>query len=276
MELFDLPGVGANSMARSPARDKVGENAEESQNLARQSLSDDDYEAAIMHFKKAVEQGAEEVDFELGAAYETADMVPQAFLQYEKARKTKENGDLFIGLSTLYKRNGEVQAAVKQLEDGIKKEPHNAYLHFKLAETLRQMGYRKAARSAVEGAVAVAPDDPFYHYWLGDLLLEMGEFEEAGKSVQAAIELSPGDELLFQLAGICLWGQGKYPEAIRATRLAGDMEADNMVHALVLHKFLVENGQTEEAALEEAKVSRAEEYERDKANRVLKPLGLSV
>ena len=276
MELFDLPGVGGDKVARSAARDKVGKTAEESRAHGQEAMADEDYEAAIQHFKKAVEQGGEGAGFDLGAAYESADMFPQAFYQYEKARKTKESGDLFVGLSSLYKRYGKVEEAVSEMEAAIRKEPKNAYLHFKLAETLRTMGYRKDARRAIEGAIASDPDDAFYHYWLGDLMLELKEFEEAGKSIQAAIELSPGDEHLFQLAALSLWGQGKKKEAIRATQLSSDLDADNLVHTLILHKFLEESGQADEAKLQQKKVEQAEEYDRDLANRMLKPLGLSV
>lgn len=276
MELFDLPGMGASGGAVSSVRSKEGKSAAESRAYGEEALTEADYEAAITHFKKAVEQEGEGAHFDLGAAYESADLLPQAFYQYEKAKKTQQSGELFVGLSTLYKRYGKVQDAIRELEEAVKAEPKNAYLHFKLAETLRSMGYRKAARPAIEGAVALVPDDPFYHYWLGDLLLEMKEFAEASKSLQAAIELSPGDDLYFQLGAISLWGEGKRKEAIRATRLASDLDADNVVHTLVLWKFLVEDGQETEALQEEAKVQTAEAYDRDVANRLLKPLGLSL
>lgn len=276
MELFDLPGLGSKAAPESPARKKEGRTAEESRAHGQEAMADEDYVAAIEHFKKAVEQGGETAQEDLGAAYESSDMFPQAFYQYEKAKKSKKSGELFLGLSALYKRYGKVEEAVREMEEAIKAEPKNAYLHFKLAETLRTMGYRKSAREAIQGAIASDPDDHFYHYWLGDLLIEMGEFEESGKAIQAAIELSPGDEHLFQLAAISLWGQGKKKEAIRATRLSSDLDADNILHTLILHKFLLETDQLEEAKLEEEKVNQAEEYDRDLANRMLKPLGLTL
>lgn len=276
MELFDLPGLGSKEPPRSGVRDKEGRTAEESLDYGRQGLAEEDYEAAIVHFKKAVEQGSVDAGFELGAAYESADMLPQAFYQYEKARKSKASGELHLGLGALYKRFGKVEDALRQHEAAISAEPNNAYLHYKMAETLRDMGYRKDARNAILAAVALDPKDGFFHYWLGDLLLEMKEFEEAGQSLQAAIELSPGDHHLFQLAAISLWGQGKRPEAIRATRLAGDLDSENLAHVLVLHRMLMEESQVDEAKLEEKRVAKAEAYDVDVANRWLKPIGMTV
>ncbi len=276
MELFDLPGIASATPPKSEVRQKEGRTAEESRSYGQQGLAEEDYEAAIVHFKKAIEQGSADAGFDLAATYESADMIPQAFFQYEKAKKSQKSGELFLGLSSLYKRYGKVQDALKQHESAIQAEPNNAFLHYKLAETLRNMNYRKDSKAAILIAVALSPDDAFFHYWLGDLLLEMRDFEEAGKSLQAAIELSPGDHHLFQLASISLWGQEKKLEAIRATRLASDLDADNLAHTLVLHTMLTADNQIDEAKLEEKRVSKAEDYDHDVANRWMKPIGLST
>lgn len=274
MELFDLPGLAPAAKVESEVRGIIGRTAEESRDLGRQGLSEEDYEAAIEHFKKAVEQGSAEAGYDLAAAYESADMYSQALLQYQSAKATSESGDLHLGLSAILKRDGKIKEALEEHQAAILAEPKNAYLHFKLAETLRNYTYRKDAKQAIQMAIALSPDDPFYHYWNGDLLLELKEFEEAGKAIHAALELSPGDHHVYQLAAISLWGQGKQPEAIRATRLASDLDAENLAHKLVLYAMLLKCDLSEEASLEIKQIKRAEDFDHDTANRYLKPIGL--
>lgn len=275
MELFDLPGIGGKEVV-SDARSKEGITSEESKILGTQSLDDGDYEAAIKHFKNAVEQGGEGAGFDLGAAYEATDMIPQAFYQYEKARKTKASAEVYASLGALYRKYGKGSEAIREMELAVQAEPFNSFLHYKLAEVLRDNGYRKAAREAMSGAISSDPDEGFYHYWLGELLVKMKDFDEAAKCLQAALELSPGDDHYCQLAAVALWGQDKRKEAIRAIRLACDLDADSMVGPVILQRMLEEDGQVEEAKQEDGRVKKATRYDRDVAKRLLAPVGIDV
>ncbi len=276
-ELFDLPGAGASNIV-SQYRSREGNTREQSQEIGRLCMSEDDYEGAIIHFRRALEQTTgdrHEVLLELGAAYEAAGMSPQAYKQFKAAAKIRETGEIARGIGDLLESYGKNSEALQELKRAIEIEPGNAYNHFRQAELLRKMGHPKMALEAIAGAVSFAADDAFYHYWMGDLLLQMHRYEEAVKSFAAAVELSPGDDKVFQLSGVALWGEGKHAEAIRAVRLASDLNAEDRINYGLLEVFLRLDGQVLESQQESKKSSEMESYDRDVIVRLLSHVGIT-
>lgn len=275
-DLFAAPQPEALKVSEKPR--KEGKNAEESDALGRANLNDGNVEAAIKHFRRAVEQrekGDVSSRIDLAGALEFGDYMPQAFRQYEKALKVKEDAtEARLGLSDVYRRYGRFKDAIDELEKAIAVEPSNPYFHFKLAETLKEAGYPKRALEAAQGAVIAKPDDAFYHYWIGDLLIGMKRFDEALASFQAAIELSPGDEFLYERAAIAFWGANRGPEAIKALRLASDLDPGKALYHGMLYEFLFELGMKEEAALEKESADRMDTYDRERVRRMLIECGL--
>lgn len=273
MQLFDLPGVeDPGGGDESPAR--IGRDAKESRAFGDLSMKAQRYAEAIEHFKRAVAQGDEGAVMDLAGAYETADMLPQAYIQYRKAQKSHAGGELAIALAGLYRKYGRLNDAVEELRAGVEREPENAYLHFRLADALRQAGFRSAAWDALQGALANAPDDAFYQYWAADLALERGDFEQAVANGQAAIELSPGDDHLLRVIAAALWGAGKRVEAVRAARLACDLGAGDLANRVLLEALLRADGQIEAAEAESELIARADEYDASRAWTLLVRAGL--
>ena len=260
--------------APEPRHRKPGRDADESVRQGRASLQARDYEVAIEHFRRAMQQGGRNIEAELGAAYENADYLPAAFYQYRKAKKAHAEGELSVGLADLYRRYGRLKDAAQELEEAVAREPENPYLHYRLADILRQNGFKKAAFLAVQGAIAHAGDDAFYHYWAGDLATEMGEFAQAVPALHAAIELSPGDAHLFRLSAIALWGSGKPSEAIRAARLATDLDTDDLKSVAVLAALLTAHGLTEDAQPELEKLKKLDRFDYEESVRILNRIGL--
>ncbi|MBX3110493.1 MAG: tetratricopeptide repeat protein [Fimbriimonadaceae bacterium] len=274
MDLFDLPG---SDTPGEEVAERVGRDAEQSKRFGRESMDAGQYQAAVEHFKRAVSQGAtdEGTRMDLAGAMETADMLPEAYYQYLKAKDKASSGELTVALSAMYRRYGRLRDAVATLEESAREHPEDAYVQFRLADALRTNGYRKAALDAVQGAIAAAPDDAFYHYWAADLAYELKEFDQAAKSAQAAIELSPGDDHVLVLAGLALWGTDKRPEALRAVRLACDLDPDKPAYHGVLERLLRAAGHSEEADAELAKVGEMDAYDADTLARLLAPLGMA-
>jgi len=267
-DLFQVPQADPE-IQESEA--KVGTTAEESQALGRASLNDGDYEAAIQHFRRAVEQrdqGDASALVDLGGAYSVTDQLPAAYRQYEKAIRIRDEAEPHVGLSELYKRYGRWKDAIQELEDAIRLEPENPYHHFKLADTLKEMGERKRAAVAIRHAIAAKPDEPFYHYWTGDLLLMIGNAEEALESFRAAIELSPSDDHLYLRAAVAFWRANRREEAIKSIRLAAELDPDNDFYHAVLHGLLERNGQSEDAVAEVEHVSRLDRYDEERLKRI--------
>jgi tetratricopeptide (TPR) repeat protein len=278
-ELFGAPKFEEGDPETSPRRRK-GRTAEESQELGRLCLSEGDYQTAIKHFQRAVEQGegrhiAARVD--LAGAYEYAEMAPQAFRQYETALKAQKDApEPHVGLSQIYKRYARYRDSLEELQKAIELEPNNAFFHFKLAEIFREIGERERAVAAIQGAVSVAPQEPFYHYWHGDLLIEMGCFDKALDALRAAIELSPGDDFLYLRASAAFWGADRKPEALKAIRIASDLDPSKHLYYGILQMFLERSGQLEEAALENKRVSKMDAYDREVLRRFADEIGLSA
>ena len=238
-----------------------------------------EYTEAIEHFKRAMAMGRDRAEAmaDLGAAYESADMLPQAYHQFKKAIAIRESGELHLGLSALLRRYGRLREAAAELQTACQEDPSDPYVHFRLAEVLRANGFRKAAAQAIAQAVANAPEDPFYHYWNADLLLEMGEFAGSVEAARAAVELSPADEHLMVLAALALWGCDKRSEAVRAARLATELVTDeSRVTTLVLWKMLTASGHSFEAEALTPALSKADRFDRETATDLLAKVGLDV
>lgn len=276
-QLFDLPGSTPPKQAGS-TRGRVGRDKNESGQLGKTAMNEGDYEAAIEHFKRAVEQSDEKSPWalmDLAAAYEVTDNVPQAFRQYEKAKRIQKSGDLLVGLSSLYGQMGRQQDALDRLREAVELEPESAYNHHKLAEGLRKAGFRTAALDAAQVAIALAPDQAFYHYWFGEFLLTLGRYREAVDALHAAIELSPGDDQQYFLVSQALWGSGKKAEAIRAIRLATDIGTENLSYRGLLEKYLRASGMHEEADMELKKASGMDPYDHTIVERACERLRIS-
>lgn len=279
-ELFQINLPGESPAEVVPPKKLKGEDASESAELGRTALGQGDFEAAIKHFRNAVQQrSTADADdaIDLGAAYEYADQAPQAYRQYQKARRLRSNeAEPLVGLSDLFRRHGRYKDSVLQLEEALSLDPNSPYLHLKLAETLRDMGERSRALAAAQKAVVAKPDDWFYHYWIGDLLIEMGRPDDALESLRAAIELSPGDDFLYLRAAVAFWSAGRRPEAIKAVRLASDLDtAKNVYHGL-LEALLEECGMLEEADLESARADQMDRFDHDLLKRTLAEMGLDA
>ena len=277
-ELFDLPGAENDDESQDAEREvEVGLDAPQSQDLGQLSMKRGEFAEAIDHFKRAMAQGRSgpEALADLGAAFEGADMLPQAYIQYKKALASSNSMELHLGLSDLFRRYGRLKDAAQEVQKAVQDNPDDAYAHFRLAEVLRTNGYRKNALEAITQAVALAAEDPFYHFWMADLLLEMGEYDNAALAARAAVELSPADEHVMLLAALALWGTKKQAEAIRAARLATELVTnDNQVPTIILWQFLRASGHKFEADALLPSVKQADRFDHESAEQMLKRVQL--
>jgi tetratricopeptide (TPR) repeat protein len=278
-ELFQVPVVDVPEDDETSPKRLRGKNAEESEELAKQRLTEGNHEAAVRHFKQAISQRGRETTetlVDLGGAYDYGDQAPQALRQYEKAlRLQKDAVEPQVGLSDLLKRYGRYRDSIERLQQALNLEPENPHLLIKLAETLRDMGERTRALDAVQKAISLKPDEAFYHYWAGDLLISMDRFEEALDAVRASIELSPGDDYLYVRAAVAFWGAGRRPEAIKAIRLASDLDPLKHFYHGVLEKLLNEMSLPDEAVLEHERASKMDRYDLDTLDRLLSEMGIA-
>lgn len=271
LELFDWSGSEVSEDSANGSEGRIGRTAEESQQLGGIALNSGDYQAAIDHFKRAVQQDreSEEAAINLAAAFDTADQAPEAYRQYQKALANGPTKEALLGLSDMLRRFGHNQEAIEKLRESIELEPKNSHLRYKLAEHLRNRGYPKAAAEAIQAAIALAADNAFLHYWHGDLLIDLGRYEEALDAFKAAVELAPAEDYYYELTAIAFWGAGKQQEAVRAIRLASDLDSENPLYYGLLATFLAQMGLPEEAKQEQERAKTMDDYDRDKLKTLL-------
>jgi len=279
-ELFGLHVEPLPEPISEETKDKLtGRSAEESDELGRESLAEGDYEEAIKHFRRAVEQRDPndiQSRINLAGALEFSDQGPMAMRQYMKALKSrKDEPEPYVGIASILKRYSRYRQAAEELQTAIELDPDNAFLHSQLAQLLREMGEKSKALVAAMGAVAAAPDQPYYHYWIGDLLMSMGRWSEALDSLQAAIELSPGDDHLFMKSAVSFWADGKRAQAIKAIRLASDLDPSKHLYHGLLAVFLKAEGQDEDAKLEEPRAAQMDRYDHENLQLILQQLGMA-
>lgn len=277
-DLFGLPAADPGAPSPSTFRKQKGETALESAEIGGLSLSEGDWEKAIEHFRRAVEQseGNDPLrQLDLGGAFEYADMEPQALRQYRAALRVREHApEPHLGISELYKREGRRRQAIEELEASLAENRENPFYQFKLAELHRDLGQRARALGAIQHAVTLAPADSFYHYWMGDLLIEMREPDRALEAIRAAIELSPGDDFLYVRAAAAFWLAGRRTEAVKSIRLASDLDPEKHLYHGILEVFLSEMGLDEEADQEASRAAKMDAYDRDLLGRFAGEIGL--
>lgn len=274
-ELFALAPVSSEGSRHASAE---GKTAQESERLGRASLTDGEYEQAISHFRKALEQRGDEpvhdILLDLGGAYEYSDQALQAYRQYLKAVKARsDNPEPLIGIAALHKRHGRSRDAISHLEDALRIDPENPHVFFKLAEGLRDLGERTRAVAAILASIQLKPEEPFYHYWLGDLLVSMRRDEEALEAFRAAIELSPGDDYLYLRVSVPFWRTGRRVEAVKSIRLASDLDPDKNLYHGLLEALLSEMGQASDADLESDRADQMDRFDEDMLARILAEMG---
>ena len=274
-ELFHL-GVPAGTPSE-PFEE--GKDADESSAKGRARLQEGDYQQAIAHFRKAIEQrGAEDEAglLDLADAYAYGDAAPEALRQYERARRISDSSEAWVGIAQLHRQYGRHQEALQDMEHAIEKDPSNAFLHIKLAEMLADAGFPKRAYALALKAVVLKPDEPYYHHRAGELAAVLGDLESAVGSFRAAIELSPGDDFLYARVAGVFWRLGRKSEAIQALRLASDLDPAKERYRGLLYYVLRAAGQDEDAALEEEAADGLDRFDQDWVERFLAEVGIRI
>lgn len=270
-ELFGLVDDDSREAGPSKAATKVGRDADESASLGEQCIEEGDFQGAIKHFKKALEQterpdAKEHVN--LGGAFDVADMEDEAMAEYQLALEHNDaSADAQAGVSQILRRNAKFRESIENLVQAAEKDPRNPFYYFKLAESYREIKEYKLAVKAAEEAAKNGADDPFYWFWLGDLLIDLRQFMEALKPMKEAIDRSPGDDHLYLRAAIAFWGAGKKAEAVKSMRLASELDPDSALYLGLIDLFLKHSGEAADAALA-SKPPVLDAYDQDRLRRI--------
>ncbi len=240
------------AFSRNPSvskhRDSEGKTAEESLDYGQRCLTDQDYEGAIKHFQRALEQGAgSDAAAALAGAYEATDQDSDALEQYLKLISRDEDPEIAVAISDIKRRSGRLMESLQPLEESLAANPNQPYLQYKIADTMRQFGHRAEAVGPITEAIRLAPEDRFYRWWLGELLYTLGRFQEAAQSTSAAIELGEQEAGVWRTLALALWGAGQPADALLAIRKAVERTDAGGECAILMAEMLAASGQDEEA-----------------------------
>ncbi|MBX3119052.1 MAG: tetratricopeptide repeat protein [Fimbriimonadaceae bacterium] len=276
-ELFGILEDDVRDVKPGVASTKVGRDADESAALGEQCLEDGDFDAAIKHFQKALEQtpnpDAKE-HLNLAAAYDVADREDEAITEYQLAlRANKGATDAQVGVSDILRRNAKFRESIENLTSASKKDSKNPFHYFKLAEAYREIREYKLAVRAAEQAAQIGETDPFYWFWLADLLIELRRFEDALRPMKEAVDRSPGDDHLYLRASVAFWGAGKKAEAIKSMRLASELDPENAFYLALIDLYSLHSGTASDLALS-GEPKPLDRYDQDRLDRVAEFLGI--
>lgn len=204
-----------------------------------------------------------------------------AIEQYKAALKEDpESVELRLRLVRLFTVFGEVDQAIRTLDDGLVKRPGDPDLLLMKAKTLTMAGRSaEAADTAAEAAekggsgkayglairllqgtgrperalelaqkwVAAAPSDADAHSQYGYVLEMTNRVEEAEKSYRKALDLKPGNTQIMDALAGTLAGSGKRDEAIKLYRSVVEANPHEVDARLSLAELLMDAGQPQKA-----------------------------
>lgn len=237
--LFDL-GIAQKDFSDSPLRQREGVDADDSKELGRMCLNEGDYEAAIAHYQRAIEQGPDEdgaAHIGLAAALELSEESEAALEAYREAARLDNTADAQIGIAEILRREGNTDASLQHLYEAVEIEPDNAFALHKLSEALMAKGRGEEAMQIALAAIVKAPETAYYHLSAAELMFKRRMYDEALISYRAALELSPGDDFIYLRTAMALWANGHRSEAMQSLKFACDLDPDNGMYAELMAVF---------------------------------------
>jgi Flp pilus assembly protein TadD len=151
----------------------------------------------------------------LGDLYFSRGNLIMAFVQYEKSLIINPDNTRICYKKGLLSIMGEkYEAAVKDFQETLKKDPEHAMAQHGLGQAFFQMKKYDEAKKHVQKAIKLDRSLWESHNLLGIIYNHKNQHEKAIPAYKAAIALNPDDGLLYNNLGISYAASGKYEKAI--------------------------------------------------------------
>lgn len=164
-----------------------------------------------------------------------------------------ENEPLASGL-TLY-MSGRLAEAEEHYRKALALNPRHASAHGGLGGVLLDLGRQEEAEASCRRALEIQPDCALTHVNLGIALCNLGRLEEAEASCRHTLKMWPDHALAHRNLGRVLSARGRYGESADSYRRAAALDPDNASflyyhgHSALLAERFEEAGQALERAL---------------------------
>ncbi len=161
------------------------------------------------------------IRYNLGNEYRARGDLDAAIRHYRIALETDtESVDTRINLGNALREQGQHEAAIEVFEAALGREPRNAKALNSLATVLRATGDVDSAIRRLREAIDADPDYSLAHYNLANALQARGAFEEAVFHYLTALNANPRDPRIANNLGNAFWSLGRNTDAEAAYRLA--------------------------------------------------------
>ncbi|MFQ6673489.1 MAG: tetratricopeptide repeat protein, partial [Fidelibacterota bacterium] len=103
-----------------------------------------------------------------------------------------ESKDAHYYLGIAFARQGKLELARREFQQGVELDPDNVFAQFQLGTVLYQLGRLEGAEGAFREALTVSPETPKAWKKMGDVYVNQGRFDEGLDAYENAARIRPG------------------------------------------------------------------------------------
>jgi tetratricopeptide (TPR) repeat protein len=135
-------------------------------------------------------------------------------------------------------RKGQLEEAVRSMDEVIREEPEDPNHYRFRAELLRLWGKLERARRDYAKMAELEPESPVAYNGLAEVDLQAGSFERARASALKAVELAPDEWVALYNLGMIEDRLGRSDDVVARLTKAAAMKIPDARHRLLVHLYL--------------------------------------
>jgi len=225
--------------------------------LAALLLRRGDTEAAVRHFRRALELGGSDADghYNLGLAFSRAGRANEAAEAFARALAIRNDFvEALAAIAEIELSQGDAEGALQRLRRAVALEPDRAVTRLALGRALRLAGRLEAAEAACRAALELEPPSAAGHYQHGLALKALGRTEAAIAALGRAVAFDPTQGAFLSDLGNTLAAAGRPAEALPHYREALRLDPED---ALTHYNYALALARLGQVALAEEHYARA-------------------
>lgn len=139
--------------------------------------SEQDYEAAIQTFRKALElaPGHALARYNLALVLRRADRLDEALQELQRSIASDPRAEAYYTMGVIYWHQGKLDRALEALRSAVGLKPGDADAHYAVGSVLKARGDLPGAVMSFRRTIAIQPDRPTAHYALSQTLKMTGD-----------------------------------------------------------------------------------------------------
>lgn len=188
-----------------------------------------DYQEALVHFRRVIEINADDADghFGLGAVYADLGRYREAIDAFKRTIRLKPDYAVaHYNLGANYGKLGRWQEAIDPFRQAVRIKPDYAVAHFNLGVVYGKLGREQEAIAACKQAIRLKPDLAEAHFYLGLAYATLNRYQEAIAALKQAIRVNPEVGQTHLSLGLAYRKLGRDQEAIDAFKQAIRIKPD--------------------------------------------------